>query len=279
MLPLLVLSSLDSKKKVQEWKKHQCGKISYPCYPPTALTGENSCSDSCFTETGGKITSGFVLLTLDTGLTGWTCSSTSKSVKKSPGSSTTFSAGWSLSVCGCSFSFFSASGWSCESCFNSKGIADFSVSIPNFPGVNLSTCWCNPAAFSHTDCRCTLISRSRSSSSWRGSRPLDTLVVTSSLKTASDLVKWCRRKYSKMMLIVSDIFKLRARKPQESVVGVEAKASTSPTFDVTPFYSHVLPTFTFNPKVIASFTKPSLQTRSSSLKAASTSSPFLRIEA
>ncbi len=204
--------------------------------PPFLHTGENNCSDNCFTETGGKMTSGDVLPMLDIELTGCSCSSTLKFVNKTPGSST-FGSGWSLSAFSrCSFSFFSDPSQPCKPCLSSMGTY-FSVSGPTLSCVNLSTVCCpNPAAFScTTDCRCILTSRSSSSSSsWRGSRPLEPLLVTSSLKTASALLKWCRHKYSKIILIVSDIFQPPRSWQQDNAVGVEAKASASlnPTFDV-----------------------------------------------
>jgi hypothetical protein len=52
-------------------------------------------------------------------------------------------------ICGGTFSFFFASGQSYESCLSSNGI-NFPISRPNFPRVNLSTCYNNPTTFSLT---------------------------------------------------------------------------------------------------------------------------------
>ncbi len=59
-------------------------------------------------------------------------------------------------ICGGNFSFFFASGQSYESCLNSNNI-NFPISKPNFPSVNLNTCYNNPPIFfitttSYLDC-------------------------------------------------------------------------------------------------------------------------------
>jgi hypothetical protein len=55
---------------------------------PIALIKENNCSNNCFIEIGGNITSGCVLLTLDKGFKSCFYYSTSKFVKRSPKFST-----------------------------------------------------------------------------------------------------------------------------------------------------------------------------------------------